>query len=76
MESLLTETLQEEMKAKEGLAALRVEAEALAQRKRVLEETCRTEHAKHGEAHGRLRRRQMWWPWETTTRSICPSTII
>ena len=47
------------MKSKEALAALRVEAEALAQRKRVLEETCRTEHAKHGEAHGRLRRRQM-----------------
>jgi len=62
VEAAAKEVLQKELQAKEELSALKAESEALSQRKRLLEETCRTEHARLGEAYGRLRRQQLSRP--------------
>jgi len=62
VESGLAEALQQEAESKKQLASLRAEAEALAQRKRLLDDTCRTERAKLSEANGRLRRQQLSLP--------------
>lgn len=61
-ELTVTEVVEKEMISKEEVMGLKAETEALVHRKRLLEETCRTEHARMGEAQGRLRRQQLSKP--------------
>lgn len=62
LEASLRQALQEESETKQQLSAVRAETEALAQRRKALDELCLTERARLAETQGRLRHQQMSRP--------------